>query len=89
MYYRGLQNVDDDINWAIAYGAEPQAGYPGLPIAGYTYPTAGQIVYGKGVVGGAVGGVERYEQQSINTTLSIVAALGVGIMLLALLKGRG
>lgn len=90
MAYTGLRAVDDDINWAIEQGQGqqvPVVGYPNLPIAGYTYPSAGQIVYGKSVVGNAIGGVEAYSQQAISTTLSAVAVFGLLVMVFAVARG--
>lgn len=90
MMYTGLRSVDDDINWAIEQGNQIQApvvGYPNLPTAGYTYPTSGQVIYGKSIVGNAIGGVETYSQQAISTTLSAVAIFGLLVMVFAVAKG--
>ena len=89
----GLRSVDDDINWATTLGpghvdpATGPVGYPNLPTAGFTYPTAGQVTYATGQAGVVHQSIAQFENKSISGNLTMLIVAAVVLTVLIGLKG--
>lgn len=88
----GLRSVDDDINWATTLGpgyVDPagEVGYPNLPTAGFTYPTAGQVTYATGQAGAVHQSIAQFENKSISGNLTMLIVAAVVLTVLIGLKG--
>jgi hypothetical protein len=89
----GLRSVDDDINWATTLGpgavdpATGAVGHPNLPTAGFTYPTAGQVVYATGQAGTVHQSIAQFENKSISSNLTVLIVAAVVLTVLIGLKG--
>ena len=91
----GLRSVDDDINWATTLGpgqvdpATGPVGYPNLPTAGFTYPTAGQVTYATGQAGVVHQSIAQFEKRSSSSNMArVIVAAGVLAVLGGLKGGR-